>query len=127
MSEIKRLHIAKSPCMPTHGIVVEYEDGRELWDCDCASDSEEKTLELVRQEWPEHEVVMWDNPLHYSNSQSCAADVRYLRSRSRWTQELEDELIRLHKEGKPPNMNEFGCSQKSPLEAELEKKYGAKK
>jgi hypothetical protein len=38
----------------------------------------------------------------------CAADVVYLRGRSRWTQELEDELIRLYKEGNPPNINEFG-------------------
>jgi len=60
-------------------------------------------------------------------SKECASNVRYLRSRSRWTQELEDELIRLHKEGNPPNMNEFGCDNGSALEAELEKKYGAKK
>ena len=38
----------------------------------------------------------------------CACDVWYLRTRSRWTQELEDELIRLHKQGYRPNMCEFG-------------------
>ena len=38
----------------------------------------------------------------------CAADVVYLRSRSRWTQALEDELIRLHDVGQAPNMGEFG-------------------
>ena len=38
----------------------------------------------------------------------CAQDVWYLRQRSRWTQELEDRLIRLHKEGSPVNINEFG-------------------
>jgi hypothetical protein len=43
-------------------------------------------------------------------SDSCAADVFYLRGRSRWTQELETELIRLHKEGKPPNICEYGHS-----------------
>lgn len=37
----------------------------------------------------------------------CASDVWYLRQRSRWTQELEDELIRLHNAGTPPNINEF--------------------
>lgn len=58
-------------------------------------------------------------------SPGCAIDILYLRTRSRWTQELEDELIRLHKEGNPPNIMEFGCG--SLLEAELEKKYGAKK
>lgn len=40
-------------------------------------------------------------------SEDCALDVWYLRSRSRWTRELEDELIQLHKEGKAPNMCEF--------------------
>lgn len=32
----------------------------------------------------------------------CANDIVYLRSRSRWTQELENQLIQLHKEGKAP-------------------------
>jgi hypothetical protein len=41
-------------------------------------------------------------------SVGCAGDVWYLRQRSRWTQELENELIRLHKEGTPPNICEFG-------------------
>ncbi len=40
----------------------------------------------------------------------CAADVHYLRSRNRWTQELEAELIALHKAGNHPNINEFGCT-----------------
>jgi hypothetical protein len=37
-------------------------------------------------------------------SDACAADVYYLRTRSRHTPELELELIRLHKEGNPPNI-----------------------
>jgi GAF domain-containing protein len=41
-------------------------------------------------------------------SVECAEDVNYLRSRSRHTEELEAELIRLHKEGNPPNIFEFG-------------------
>jgi hypothetical protein len=40
-------------------------------------------------------------------SAACAADVWYLRQRSRWTQELEDRLIELHDLGTPPNMCEF--------------------
>ncbi len=43
-------------------------------------------------------------------SENCAGDVWYLRTRSRWTQELENQLIQLHKEGNPPNMCDFGCS-----------------
>jgi len=43
-----------------------------------------------------------------SITQDCAADVWYLRSRSRWTQDLEDKLIDLHKQGQRPNMCEFG-------------------
>lgn len=42
-------------------------------------------------------------------SEECAMDVFYLRTRSRWTQELENELIQLHKSGVRPNMCEFGC------------------
>ena len=41
-------------------------------------------------------------------SDACACDIMYLRSRSRHTQELEDKLIELHKNGTPPNMMEFG-------------------
>jgi len=37
-------------------------------------------------------------------SRDCAQDVWYLRTRSRWTQDLEKELIRLHRAGKPPNI-----------------------
>lgn len=40
-------------------------------------------------------------------SAQCASDVCYLRTRSRHTPELEAELIRLHKNGNPPNINEF--------------------
>ena len=40
-------------------------------------------------------------------SLACAHNIFYLRERSRWTQDLEDELIRLHKEGNPPNIFEF--------------------
>lgn len=46
-------------------------------------------------------------------SQGCAADVFYLRTRSRHTQELEDELIRLHNAGTPPNMCDFGVTEKT--------------
>ena len=60
------IHIAKSPCYPTYGIVCEFDDGREPWDCDCATDSEEATLELAKEQYPDYEVLMWDNPLHYS-------------------------------------------------------------
>lgn len=45
-----------------------------------------------------------------SVSEVCVNDVEYLRSRSRWTDELELELIELHEAGKPPNVNDFGCT-----------------
>jgi hypothetical protein len=43
-------------------------------------------------------------------SEACAADVYYLRTRSRWTQALEEELIALHRAGTPPNVFEFGST-----------------
>lgn len=67
MIEIKHIHIAKSPCWPPYGIVVEYTDGRVLWDCDCAAGAESDALDRAKQEYPRRKVLMWDNPLHYSN------------------------------------------------------------
>lgn len=45
-------------------------------------------------------------------TEACAEDVWYLRTRSRWSQELEDKLIELHKAGTPPNIMGFGCGYK---------------
>lgn len=57
-------------------------------------------------------------------SRNCAADICYLRSRSRWTQALEDELIALHKQGTPPNIFEFGVTNetKNNLMEEVKKR-----
>lgn len=41
-------------------------------------------------------------------TQECVEHIRYLRTRIRWTNELEEELIRLHKAGTPPIIGEFG-------------------
>jgi hypothetical protein len=43
----------------------------------------------------------------------CACDILYLRSRSRWTIELEQKLIALHKAGTPPNVYEFGVTKET--------------
>lgn len=43
-------------------------------------------------------------------SLSCAADVEYLRTRSRHTDALEAELVSLHEAGTPPNICEFGVT-----------------
>lgn len=41
-------------------------------------------------------------------SEPYALAIWYLRTRSRWTQELEDKLIQMHNDGeKCPNMNEW--------------------
>lgn len=40
----------------------------------------------------------------------CAAEVWYLRSRSRHTEALEAELICLHRAGTPPNLCDFGVT-----------------
>ena len=41
-------------------------------------------------------------------SEKCASDIFYLRTRSRWTQELEAELIQFHKNNVPVNIFDFG-------------------
>lgn len=61
-------------------------------------------------------------------SEDCANDVAYLRTRSRHTQELENELIRLHAAGTPPNMSEFGVTAvtQNALMQEVEKQLAEK-
>lgn len=66
MPEVVRIHIAMNPSSPRYGIIVEYDDGRELWDWDCASMREEETLALAREAYPDWNVTMWDDPHHYS-------------------------------------------------------------
>ena len=46
----------------------------------------------------------------YGVDRNCAQDIEYLRTRARHTEELENELIALHKAGTPPNMMEFGVT-----------------
>jgi len=62
-------------------------------------------------------------------STACALDVIYLRSRSRWTNELENELIDLHKQGIRPNMNDFSVNEESQAKmrkaiAEVGERFG---
>jgi CII-binding regulator of phage lambda lysogenization HflD len=38
----------------------------------------------------------------YNCSEQAASDIAYLRTRSRWSQELEDLIVKLDKEGKHP-------------------------
>lgn len=58
-----KVQIAKAPCSPSYSVVV---GDAELWDCDCASDSLEGTLALAAEEYPGEEVIMFDDPRHYS-------------------------------------------------------------
>lgn len=58
----------------------------------------------------EHKKYIRSLALELNVSVGCATDVLYLRSRSRHTDEMEKELIRLHQEGNPPNVCEFGCT-----------------
>ena len=48
-----------------------------------------------------------------SISNRCSADVIYLRSRSRWTIELENELISQHESGNAPDINTFGVTKET--------------
>lgn len=46
-------------------------------------------------------------------SEACASDVWYLRTRNRWSQELENQLIELHQAGNPPNIMDFGVTEQT--------------
>lgn len=48
-----------------------------------------------------------------SISMQAASDVHYLRTRNRWTQELEDELIAKHKAGESINIFNFGVTEET--------------
>lgn len=67
MNRIVRIHIAKGPSYPTYGIIVEYSNGEQLWDCDCFAPTEAEALKLARREYPRRKIVMWNSPDHYSN------------------------------------------------------------
>lgn len=59
-------------------------------------------LSEVMSEWQDEMVLhIRDEATKLGISYSAAADVVYLRTRSRWTQEKEDHLISLAREGKP--------------------------
>ena len=49
-----------------------------------------------------------DLVLELNVTEACASDVIYLRTRNRWSQDLEKELIALHKAGTPPMITGFG-------------------
>jgi hypothetical protein len=72
------------------------------------------SFEDVQQEYyDEMEQYMRDLATELGVSVNCAHDVWYLRTRSRHTPELEAELITLHAAGTPPNMCDFGVSEKT--------------
>lgn len=48
-----------------------------------------------------------------NSSFQCATDVYFFRGKIHWTLAKERELIRLHKEGNPPDMSTFGITAKS--------------
>ena len=41
---------------------------------------------------------------------ACACDIWYLRTRSRWTEDLEQELIQAHARGETVDINSFGVT-----------------
>lgn len=59
-----KIQIAKSPCYPPYGVVV---GEQELWCCDCAGSSIEDVMEKVDEIYGDEEVIMFDDPRHYSN------------------------------------------------------------
>lgn len=65
--------------------------------------------ELMKLVQDETTKYIQDLAVELKISKACAMDVYYLRTRSRWTQELEDQLIDLHAKGTVPNMCEYGC------------------
>lgn len=63
MDKSMKVQMTKSPCYPPYAVVV---GEKKLWDCDCASSSAERTLELAAEKYPGVEVIGFDDPRHYS-------------------------------------------------------------
>ena len=59
------------------------------------------------------EEIIADTAEQMGLTKECVTDMVYLRTRQRWTPELEAELIRLHQAGTPPNMMEFGVTEET--------------
>ena len=49
-------------------------------------------------------------------SPQCAYDVSYLRTRHRWSEELEKDLIKAHADGVEVNVCDFGVTEKTQQE-----------
>ena len=83
---------------PKHEVVVlempnpENKDAMDAFQDVMDAMAEETNKEIVQ--------VMEEN----NCSSICAMDIVYLRSRSRWSEENEKELIRLHSIGQAPNI-----------------------
>ena len=72
--------------------------------------------ELQTDYWLECEKEMQKLADDLDVTYMCAVDISYHRTRSWWTQELENELIRLYDVGTPPNMCEFGSTKSTQEE-----------
>ncbi len=57
-----KIEICKTPSYPPYSILV-----NDLYDWDCASNSEEKTIELAKEKYPNQEILGFNHPEHYSN------------------------------------------------------------
>ncbi len=73
---------------------------------------DEQTAKEIQDEYyNELESYLEDLAQKLNCSRACAGDIWYLRQRSRWTQELEDELIARYAAGEAVNICEFGHSK----------------
>lgn len=68
--------------------------------------------QLMDAQFGHYEEKVKDVMTELEVDQFCAVDVVYLRSRSRWTPQLEEELVQLHRRGIRPNIFEWpGANQ----------------
>jgi hypothetical protein len=61
---IVRVMIARNPSYPLYGVLVEYQDGRQLWDLGAMREAD--TLAAAALAYPDHPITLWDYPEHYS-------------------------------------------------------------
>lgn len=83
--------------MQTFCIEIPVNDTEKMIEFQDVMDSvQNATVDYIRQLAKELDVT-----------EACATDIYYLRTRSRHTEELEQKLIQMYRDGNPPSIFEF--------------------
>jgi hypothetical protein len=66
----EQVEIAQNNSAPRFSVIV-----GGLWDSDCATSTQAESIALARAKYPDTEIIMWDDPRHYSQRDSALREV----------------------------------------------------